>query len=792
MDILNRKLLRDIRQSRWMLLAVSAIIAAGIGCFIGMLAAYRNLQIARTGYYSTCRLADFWIDLKKGPVQEINRLAMVPGVSEIDGRIQFQVLLDLPDTIKPVSSMAISLPDTFKPVINNVIIRKGTYFTKGRSNEVIISEKFAKAHKIEPGDKITALLNNQRKNLIVVGTAISAEFVYMASPGSMVDEPGAYGLLYIKRSFAEDIFGFNNACNSITGLLTPTYRNNPGQVVAKVARRLEPFGVFADLSRSQQFSPMALDGEMATLQSIAVTLPSFLLIVAALVLNVLMTRLAEQQRTTIGTLKALGYTNRELTRHFLKFAVATGLAGGGLGSLLGYWLSNALTKMYLGLFSFPQLVNHFYPGLVLAGFGISIGFSMLGTIKGLRRIILLEPAEAMRSAAPPVGGMVVLEHWRLLWRRLDAKWQMILRGIFRRKGRTVIAIFAAAVGSAMVVTAFGLVDSMDHMVDLQFNQLLRSDYHLTFNKEMNIASLDEIRRLPGIIHSEPVLNVPCTFKFGNRSKKGAIMGISQNSRLTIPVDTRGQAVPLPENGLLMTDRLMEKLGVSLGDFVDVLPIKGERVLKKMPVVQKVTSVMGLMVYADFNWLNRMIGEQASVSEVRVLALHDDADKQRLMQQIRTIPDLETITDLNEQKQALMKQFNGAMRGSALVMILFAAVIFFGTILNGTLIAISERQREMAIFRTMGYYQNEVGSLFLRENLVTNIVGAIIGLPLGYGMLTGMMKGFVTDAYAFPAALKPTSYLYTMALSIGFVLLSQIVVTRSLKSQNWVEALNLKE
>ena len=147
-----------------MLLAVSAIIAAGIGCFIGMLAAYRNLQIARTGYYSTCRLADFWIDLKKGPVQEINRLAMVPGVSEIDGRIQFQVLLDLPDTIKPVSSMAISLPDTFKPVINNVIIRKGTYFTKGRSNEVIISEKFAKAHKIEPGDKITALLNNQRKN----------------------------------------------------------------------------------------------------------------------------------------------------------------------------------------------------------------------------------------------------------------------------------------------------------------------------------------------------------------------------------------------------------------------------------------------------------------------------------------------------------------------------------------------------------------------------------------------------------------------------------------------------
>lgn len=133
-----------------------------------------------------------------------------------------------------------------------------------------------------------------------------------------------------------------------------------------------------------------------------------------------------------------------------------------------------------------------------------------------------------------------------------------------------------------------------------------------------------------------------------------------------------------------------------------------------------------------------------------------------------------------------------MRVMAVVMIFFAAIIFFGTILNGTLIALSERQREMATFRTMGYYNREVSRIFLRENLFNNILGTLIGLPLGYWLLAASMKGFVTDAYSFPATLSPESYLYTILLAILFVLLSQLVVKRNLRKMNWVEALSLKE
>ncbi len=792
MTTLDRKLFKDILHSWHMLLAVSAIIAVGIGCFVGMMSAAQNLEYARSSYYSFCRLADFWLDLKKAPVQEIKHLAMVPGVSEVRDRIQFRVVLDLPGGQKPIGAMVLSLPDEQAPVINNIIIRKGTYFTHGRANEVIISEKFAKARKIEPGDTVTAILNNQRKELIVTGTAISAEFVYMASPGSMIDDPGSYGLMYIKRSFAEDTFGFNNACNSVIGLLAPEARQDATGVVEALSERLEPYGVFVGLPRSEQFSPMVLDGEMKQLKNMAFIFPMFFLVVAALVLNVLMVRLAEQQRTVIGTLKAIGYENRDLMVHFMKFAATSGLVGGILGCLLGYWLGGATTRMYVDYFTFPLLTNKFYPILSLAGVCVSIIFSILGTLKGVRHIMRLEPAEAMRQAAPPIGGAVFLERFHLFWKNLDAQWQMIIRGLLRNKGRTMVAIFSAAMGSSIVILAFGFVDSMNEMVSLQFDRVLRSDYHLTFNNEISYAGFDEIRRLPGVTHAEPVFNVPCTFRVRNHMKRGAIMGIVRNGELTTPLNGDGEPVSLPKAGLLMTDRLMERLEIRAGDSVEVVPVKGERYVKKLPVIKGIDSMMGLVVYADYTWLNHVLGTQMVISEVRILATHNDREKKRFMERIRAMPGLETLTDLGEQKEALNKQLNGAMRASAVVMIIFAAVIFFGAILNGTLIAISERRREMATFRTMGYFENEVGRLFLRENLLNNVIGTFFGMLMGHWMLIASMEGFVTDAYSFPATLASVSYLYTLLLAVGFVLLSQIVVVRNLRNQNWVEALSLKE
>lgn len=792
MTSLDRKIKRDALQSWLLIAAVSLIIAVGIASFVSMMSAYLNLEQALNHYYGKSRLADFWIDLKKAPEQEAARLKEFEGVAEIRSRIQFRILLDLEDSSKPIGSLLLSLPDDSKPVLNNIILQKGSYFTPGRQAEVIVSEKFAVARNIKPGDTLTAILNNQRKKLTVVGTAISAEFVYMTSPGSMLDEPGTYGLMWIKQSFAETVFGFENSTNSVVGKFTPKGHQNDKLLLEKMSEKLKPYGVIAATPQREQFSPLVLDGEMTQLKSMAVSMPSFFLVVATLILNIMMTRMAEQQRTSIGTLKALGYSNWQLTGHFLKYAFIPGLAGGIGGCILGYLLGALMTEMYLFYFSFPHLAILFYPELILAGIAVSILFAMLGTIKGIRKVIRLEPAEAMRAAPPPYGGAVILEKIPLLWKKLDTQWQMVLRGLLRHKGRTAVSIFAATIGSSIVLMTFGFINSLDEMISLQFERSLKSDYHLSFAGERPVETVDAIKQLPGVINAEPVLQLPCTFRVAMVKEKGGITGIQPNSQLTALFNDQNEKLTLPAKGLAMSQRMMDKLGISIGDKVYMTPVKGAKREITIPVVQSLTSLIGLGVYCDIYWLNSILAQQPVQSEIRVKLGWGANNKKLFEQRLKTIPGIEGITDIGSQKAAMVHQQDSVMGYAALAMIGFAATIFLGTILNTSMIAISERVRDIATFRTLGYHQGEVATQFLKENMTINLIGTFFGIPLGYVMLISTMDSFATDAYSMPAALEPMSLLYTLLLTVVFVLIAQYVVTKKIGKLNWVEALSLKE
>ncbi len=791
MSTLNLKLYRDIKHNWHMLLAVSAIMAIGIGCFVGMMATKQNLALAKDNYYATSRMADFWVDLKKAPAQNIQSVINTKGVSEVRDRIKYQVMLSLAHEEKPISALLLSLPDIRKPIINDIVIRQGTYFTQGRPNEVILSEKFAKARQIKPGDTITAILNDKKKKLIVVGTAISAEFVYLTPPGGMIDDPNNYGLLYVKRSFAERIYGFDNVFNNVIGLLSPKAKIKAKAITKDLARKLAPFGVFSSMPRSEQLSNIVITGEMQQLASLAVVFPLFFLSVSALILNVLMVRLTTQQRTIIGTLKAIGYGNRELLWHFLELSAVTGLIGGLLGIMLGRWISQSFSTMYLQYFNFPKLSNHFYPDIYMMGICFSLLFAFLGTIKGVKKVMRLAPAEAMRQAPPTSGKKVWIENIKAFWAHLDTQWQMMVRNLMRNKGRTLVTLFSAAMGSSIVVIAFGFVDSMDGMVNTQFKSILHSHYHLTFNKELDGETLAAIKRLPGVTRAEPVYTVACTFTHQNHSKRGAILGISANSELTTPIDKAGNAIQIPKTGLLMPYRLMNKLHVKAGDYIDMTPVKGTRRTRHIAIAHGVESLLGLTVYANETWLNKMMGSHV-INEARVLTHFNQKQKRQFLKELRQMPSLQTLTDLKTQENLLNVQMDSTMRGMAFVMILFAAFIFFGAILDSTLISLSERKREIATFRTMGYFQSEVAKVFLRENLVTNILGTLIGLPLGKWMTHEFIKGLTSDAYSFPAVLTTMSYIYTVLLAICFVYLSQIVVNRKIKKLNWVEAMSLKE
>ena len=270
---IDRMLFRELRQSGGMLIAIVLISAVGVMSFVSMLTTYRNLEQSRAGYYARCRMADFWIDLKKAPLAEVERLRLMPGVADLRARIQFPVLVDVDEAPKPVSGLVLTMPETRRPVINDFVLRQGGYFTSTRREEVIISEDFAEARRLSPGDYLSVIVNRRRLDLLIVGTAITSEFVYLVPPGGVVPEQDRYGVFWIKRRYAEEIFDFEGACNQVVGVLDPAVREHPEAVLVELERQLDAFGVFSTTKLADQFSNLSLTGEMDGLKVTAYFLP---------------------------------------------------------------------------------------------------------------------------------------------------------------------------------------------------------------------------------------------------------------------------------------------------------------------------------------------------------------------------------------------------------------------------------------------------------------------------------------------------------------------------------------
>jgi len=242
----------------------------------------------------------------------------------------------------------------------------------------------------------------------------------------------------------------------------------------------------------------------------------------------------------------------------------------------------------------------------------------------------------------------------------------------------------------------------------------------------------------------------------------------------------------------MTKRLADQLGLKPGDAARFVPIKGLRIPHEAPVAGIVDSTFGLAVYADYDYLNRLVREEQAVSSLQIGARQTPEQQRDFLRQTKRCPTLASLSVVTQQKQQMMSDFIAKLKGMSAAMVMFAAVIFFGSILNSSLISIAERRREIATFRVLGYQPLEIGSIFLRETLVVNMLGAVLGLPLGYWMLRVMASEFQNDMYSLPCVVTPATWANTVLLAFLFALGAYVIIQRAIARMAWGEALKLKE
>ncbi|MCA9246290.1 MAG: ABC transporter permease [Planctomycetales bacterium] len=792
MSVLARKLRRDVWHAKVTMLAIAAIMTCGVLCFVMMRSLYFDLSTAQDDYYRECRMADFWADLKKAPLQVVERIASIPGVASASGRISFLATVDLPTSVKPLRAQVLSLEAHDGTRHNRILLRRGRSFSADGRAEAILNDAFATANQIEPGDSFSLLLNNRRQEFRVVGTALSSEFVYLLGPGSLVPDPQHFGVVYLQRGYVEEIFDMQGAANSIVGRLTPQAAADPDPVLKQIERVLGPFGGQRPIARKNQMSHLFLDSEIEGLGTFATIAPAIFLTVAALVLNILLSRLAESQRTTIGTLKALGYSRLALFRHYLAFGLVIGLLSGVAGCLLGYLSARGMCEIYQQFFEFPSLHTHFYPRIYLTGLLISSVCAVTGSANGAWRALRLAPAEAMRAKAPPVGGRIFLERLTRLWRTFSFGWKMALRNLIRNRARTSVGIFTAAVGASLLVIGFVSIEATQFLIDFQYRQINRADFDLTLQREAGWEVVQEIGQLPGVEHAEPQLHVSCTLHHRGRERRGGITGLPSRPSMTIPRDATGNRLSIPPAGLLVTSKLAELLDVEEGELVEIRPTTGRRLPFSAPVVAIADSYLGNNVYADIRYLSRQIGEELAINAVQVKSDGSSASQQAFYRRVKQLPALEGISSRQDTIKSLQQALLDSQQTSIAMLIGFAGIIFFGGMLNVSLVSLTERLRELATLRVLGYGKWRIGGLLLRESMVINTLGACAGLPLGWLLYLAMVESYEMDFVRLPIVAPPWVWWSTLLLAATFTIAAQGVVQWRIHRLDWLAGLQVKE
>ncbi len=794
---LNRKLVRDLGAMGGRLVTIVGILALGISCFVAMNTAYRNLDRARQAYYEQCRMADFWIDLKRAPNRAADRVAELPGVLEVQSRLQFSVTVTIDGIVGPLNGLVVShLADsaTGNDLINEPVLTRGSTFSSGRRGEVIVNEAFAEANGLRPGDAIGLVFNDRLHKLRVVGLTVSSEHTYLLAPGSLVPTPEQFGVFYVPRAFLEEAFDYDGACNQLVGRLAPGFED-PAAIEAlldSAEERLANYGVLATTPREDQTSHLFLSSELRELRLFAVVIPAVFLGTAAMILHVLMRRLVARQRTTLGTLKALGYDNGQLVRHVLGFGWVVALLGVALGIALGHAMAEGLTSVYRNYFEFPDLRNE--PAVVtyLIALALGMGVTTIAVWADARRVTQLRPSEAMRPEPPTDGRPIVLERFPALWDRLGATWRMGLRNLARNGRRTAFGVLATAMATALLVLGLMLNMAVRELIAFQFDHVMRSDVELSFRNPQADSVLREAERLDGVVRAEPVFQSACTFEHDGRSERGAVTGLLPHSRLTVPTDADHQRIPLPKTGLVVDRSFAEDLDLEAGDTVLVTPIEGRRLARPVQVAALVESYLGQSCYARIDEANRLAGEHRALTAIQVavepksvrtdlgasLSGESAMDRPPLMEQLAERPVLSAVTDRQSLEENLRKLATESQSVALGMLIFFAGSIALGTALNAALISLAERRREIGTLLALGFTRRQAGDLIGLELGLINVLGTVIGLGLGWSAFLGLIASFQTEVFRIPAVPPWTAFVIATLLGLVFQTMARLLLQRS--------------
>lgn len=786
-QLLDKKLRRDLRRHLGSLVAIAVVVACGIAAFVGMRTMVHVLADAQAAYYARSGFPDVFTRVRRAPQSVLPALRDIPGVAQLQARASGEVVVRVPGLAEPATLRIVGLGDVAPTALNRVVVRAGRLPLPEETDAVTVSEGFAEANALAVGDTLGAVIGGAWRRLYVVGIGISAEFVYELRPGDMLPDPKRYGVLWLPDRMAQRTFDLDQAWNELALRLAP--RADTSAVIAALDAALRRYGSLGATTRALHPSHQFLESEIDENRTFATVLPAIFLAVAAFLVHLVLSRVVIQQRDQIGTLKAFGVPTAALARHYVLFALAPVALGCVGGVALGTWLAAALSGIYQDFFRFPALSAPVYPRVIAAGIGIGVVAALIGALGALRRVLRLPPAEAMRPEPPARYASGLVE--RLLGRHGSPLTRMVARGMTHRPWRTALSSIGIGFGAAVVVVGTFGFDAIERMQHVLFDVSTRADVSVVFGAPRGREVAAELLAMPGVLRVELSRSAAARASHGHRNRQTAVIGVDPDAQLRQVADLEARVLSVPEGGVTLSGALSRVLAAGVGDTVDLEFLDGRGHRTSQPVAAVVEDLTGSAVYVPSHALAGLVGAGEAVTSADLQV--DRTLEAALFDRLVRAPGVQAIIARDRMRESFDATVRQSFHIVLTTLVLVAAALAAGTTYNAGRVTLSERARDLASLRVLGFTRGEAARILFGELGVLGAIGLPLGIVIGIGFAWATVQSLGrSEMFRMPLVIGPRTIAMGLVVPVIAGALSVWPLRRQLDRLDLIESLKTRE
>jgi putative ABC transport system permease protein len=450
-----------------------------------------------------------------------------------------------------------------------------------------------------------------------------------------------------------------------------------------------------------------------------------------------------------------------------------------------------MTRLYTDeFFRFPDPSYRLEPGTVAFSFGVSVVTALLGAWIAAKGVMDLPPAEAMRPPSPARYERSRLEKLGL-WEWLDPSARMIWRELSRRPVRLVLSAVGVSLAVAIVVVGRSMWDAMDQLMNSYLHQSMREDVTVTLTLPASPRAVREVAHVPGVLYAEGLRQVPVRFRSEHRFRDSAIVGYPEPHRLRQLLSGAGTPFDgLPERGIVLTRKLGEILDVGVGSSIEVELREGQWNTGKVTVAGFVDEPFGLTGHMREQALARLLGDWGAVNTL--LLEVDPLETERVERRLKDFPMVASVSSPSDMKRQFDEQSAAIMKVFTFIMTLFAGIIAVGVVYNNTRVALSQRSRELASLRVLGYTRREIATILFGEQAIQVALAIPLGLVLGRWMSSAMMANTDPETYRLTVSVSGTTYAFAIAVTLASAVVSAIIVRRRIQTLDLIAVLKTRE